>query len=64
MKKAELTFDELAILQLATVRLLSEAAKGNIDLNAMARRELANRGLDQNGDWVGFPKAAEIHGIK
>ena len=64
MKNTELTYDELAILQLATIKLLSEAAKGNIDLNAMAKRELANRGLDQNGEWVGFPKAAEMHGVK
>ena len=64
MENTELTYDELAILQLATTRLLSEVAKGNIDLNSMAKRELANRGLDQNGAWVGFPKAAEIHGIK
>ena len=59
----ELTYDELAILQLATIRLLSEAAKENIDLNELAKRELANRGLDTNGEWVGFDEAKKIHGV-
>jgi hypothetical protein len=59
----ELTYDELAILQLATIRLLSEAAKGNIDLNELAKRELANRGMDKDGKWVGFDEAKKLHGI-
>lgn len=37
---------------------LAAAASGRIDLNALARRELAQRGLDQSGAWVGFDKAA------
>jgi hypothetical protein len=31
---------------------------------ALVRRELANRGLNAVGDWVGFDKAAQIHKIK
>lgn len=37
---------------------LVAAASGAVDLNALARRELAQRGLDQSGSWVGFDRAA------
>jgi hypothetical protein len=40
--------------------LLVAAANGQVDLLAFAKRELANRGLDQNGQWVGFDNAAKI----
>ena len=43
--------------------LLSEALKGEFDLFLMLRKELANRGLDRDGKWVGFPKAKEIHKV-
>lgn len=36
--------------------LLCKVVKGEIDLLALARKELANRGLDDNGAWVGFDK--------
>ena len=38
-------------------------ARGEIDLNRIAREELASRGLGLRGEWVGFQKAREIHGI-
>jgi len=41
--------------------LLLAAASGMIDPVMFARRELANRGLDANGTWVGFDRAREIH---
>jgi hypothetical protein len=47
----------------ATV-LLIEALRGDFDLKQLVRRELANRGLNTEGDWVGFDKAAQIHKIK
>ena len=44
--------------------ILAMAARGEIDLNALARMDLAARGLDADGQWVGFEKAAEIHGVR
>jgi hypothetical protein len=43
--------------------LLLAAAAGLIDPVALARRELASRGLDADGTWVGFDRAAQIHGV-
>ena len=44
--------------------LLVEALRGDFDLKQLIRRELANRGLNNEGNWVGFDKAAQIHKIK
>ncbi|MCX6222462.1 MAG: hypothetical protein NTZ69_15935 [Bacteroidia bacterium] len=38
-------------------QLLSRIAKGEIDAKQLAKQELANRGLDINGQWVGFDEA-------
>jgi hypothetical protein len=62
-KLADITYDEAAILQTCHTNVLLAAAAGKIDLNAMARAELANRGLDTSGKWVGFREAAIAHGI-
>lgn len=43
--------------------LLVKIARGEVDANYMAKVELANRGLDDRGVWVGFAKAKRIHGI-
>lgn len=45
-------------------QLLSEALKGEFDINYLIGKELANRGQDKNGKWVGFDKAKEIHQVK
>ena len=37
-------------------RLLAMIANGLIDANKLARVALANRGLDNNGKWIGFNK--------
>lgn len=37
--------------------LLADVVSGKIDLVALAKRELANRGLNKNGEWVGFKNA-------
>lgn len=44
--------------------LLTQAVNNKIDLLQLAKKELANRGLDSRGLWVGFQKAKEIHGVK
>ncbi len=50
-------------LQTIHSAILSAAARGELDLNQVARIVLAGRGQDLNGKWVGFDRAAEIHNI-
>lgn len=40
--------------------LLVAAASGAISLKELAMNELANRGLDQQGNWVGFKQAETL----
>ena len=49
------------LYSITTTALLLAIADGLIDAVQIARIELANRGLDQNGTWVGFDRAREIH---
>ncbi|MBN9423999.1 MAG: hypothetical protein BGO63_06825 [Candidatus Accumulibacter sp. 66-26] len=51
------TVDDVGFIQVVPARILVAAAKGDLDLNLLAREELANRGLDQAGVWVGFERA-------
>lgn len=55
-----ITFDDASILQTATTTLLLAVARGEIDLNALASHELACRGLDKVGIWVGHDAAQRI----
>ncbi|MCO5763241.1 MAG: hypothetical protein NHG36_17325 [Chromatiaceae bacterium] len=48
------------IFSLINKKLLLDAAAGRIDLNALVRRELANRGIDENGSWIGFDRAEKL----
>lgn len=59
----EFTTDELGFIQTAAAKVLAAVARGELDLNRLAREELANRGLDQNGTWVGFDQARSVHNI-
>lgn len=52
------------IFSTTSTALLVEALRGDFDLKQLVRRELANRGLNAEGNWVGFEKAAQIHKIK
>lgn len=56
----DLPLDEVLILQSAHVKLLAAAARGEVDLNALARAELTARGLDADGNWVGFARARAL----
>lgn len=58
---ASFTLDELGFIKLALNKVLVAVANGELDLNNLARKELANRGLDKQGKWVGFDKANQIH---
>ncbi len=57
------TVEELEFIQTGPTALLAAAARGELDLNRLARVELASRGLDRDGVWVGFERAREIHGF-
>lgn len=46
------------IFSLTSSKLLAEAIEGDFDLIYLVRRELANRGQDSSGKWVGFDEAA------
>ncbi len=47
-------------LQPLPTELLKAMANGEVDSQAIAAQLMADRGLDQSGKWVGFPKAAEV----
>ena len=57
------TVDEIGFIQIADAKILAAVARGEIDLNRIAREELAARGLGLNGEWVGFKAAHKIHGL-
>lgn len=57
------SIDEVGFIQIAASKVLAAVARGEIDLNRIAREEMASRGLDQNAKWVGFDKAREIHNV-
>ena len=56
--------DEIGFIQIADAKVLAAVARGEIDLNRIAREELAARGLGLNGEWVGFKNARTIHGLE
>lgn len=51
------TVDRLGYLRKMDTELLLAAAKGEVDLNEIARWVVASRGIGANGAWVGFPEA-------
>lgn len=51
------TVDRLGYIRMTDTELLLAAAKGEVDLNEIARWMVADRGIGINGAWVGFPEA-------
>lgn len=49
------------VFSLTATRLLCESLKGEFDMDYLVRRELANRGLNKEGIWVGFENARKLH---
>lgn len=46
------------IFNCTSTEILLKAVSGEISLDHLARKSLADRGLDLNtGEWVGFPEA-------
>ena len=60
----QFTVDEVGFIQIALTKVLAAAARGELDLNLLAREELASRGLDPQGEWVGFDRARQIHQVR
>lgn len=56
--------DDLGGIQLLSSAVLAAVAQGKLDLNLVARHELASRGQNERGQWVGFDRAAQIHGVR
>jgi len=47
-------------LQTMPTDVLAAAARGEVNLNRVAREELAARGLNDRGKWVGFEEAKRL----
>ena len=47
------------IFNLTWTELLLKLADGTLNAQELARKEMANRGLGRNGEWVGFVQAKE-----
>ena len=60
----QFTVDEVGFIQIALTKVLAAAARGELDLNLLAREELASRGLDTHGERVGFDRARQIHQVR
>src|SRR4051812_39327784 len=60
IESREAATEGLGFIQIAGSDTLARVARGELDLNALARYELACRGLDRDGRWVGFEQAARI----
>ena len=52
------------IFQTTNTSLLLMIIKKRLDPVMAAKRELANRGLDDKGKWIGFDASAKLHGVK
>lgn len=51
-------------LQTLHHKVLGAIATGHTDARKLAGEELANRGHDHDGKWIGFDKADKLHGTK
>jgi hypothetical protein len=57
-------FNPTFLFQTTQTSLLLAIAAGLIDPLDLANRELASRGIDASGNWVGFDRARQIHGLE
>jgi hypothetical protein len=55
--------DAAGVLQILPVEVLVAVRRGELDLNALVAAELASRGLDLSGKWVGFERAAALESL-
>ena len=47
------------VFNMVHTELLLQLADGTLNPQELARKEMANRGLGRNGEWVGFVQAKE-----
>jgi len=57
------TVDETGFIQIAAIKVLAAVARGELDLNRLAKEELAARGLNDQGNWIGFDAAQKHHKV-
>ena len=50
-------------LQVFDTRFLLAIHHGDVDMVQLVRRELANRGIDGTGRWIGFAEAGHALGV-
>lgn len=50
-------------IQTLDTRFLLAIHHGDVDVGTLVRKELASRGLDGTGRWVGFAEAGEALGV-
>jgi hypothetical protein len=50
-------------IQTIDTRFLLAIHHGDVDVAAIARREMMNRGIDGSGRWVGYAKAGQALGV-
>lgn len=55
--------DMAEAIQTIDTRFLLAIIHGTVDPVLVAKRLLADRGLDPGGRWIGFSKAYEAHGL-
>ena len=53
----------LRFIQIAAIKVLAAVARGELDLNRLAKEELAARGLNDQGNWIGFDAAKKHHNV-
>ena len=59
----QFTVDETGFIQIALTKVLAAVARGELDLNRLAKQELAARGLNDQGNWIGFDAAKKHHNV-
>ena len=57
------TVDETGFIQIAAIKVLAAVARGELHLNRLAKEELAARGLNDQGNWIGFDAAKKHHNV-
>lgn len=57
-------FNPVFMFSTMPTKLLSMIVKGEINPTFLAGHQLAQRGQDKDGNWVGFDQAAKIHNVK
>ena len=51
----------VGFMNFASSAFLAACARGEVDMNKLAKATLADRGLGLNGEWIGFDAAAKLH---